>query len=768
MHQLSLSTSRIFFGSCVVAFHFSIVQPFPVKLPPQTTHRPPPLTRQAFSDIPHHQQQEILIGSTSKVSEIASPNATLGTRQEPPSELVALEHFLSIRSSIIENIPGGVQIISRGTTRPPSHQNTEAQVYEVISTDGDRPSPPSPVLLQSYVIAIVDSSQSVCVEKLQEGLGSETCHDRLVRLHEVDDVRLACGFSASTVPPIGHLSNGNVTIVLDQTLLDKCLSNDLFLLGNGGYSYWQTLVKPEVMLSLSNIKVLDIAEDSNNIAKRSKGQQLLEEEGNDYLQQQSPFQLCELDLPPIKIAKIITEQKELSNPLLPVFVNITGRVGAVERTGKWNAIFELLPPLVEDVNMTVTNTTARNDIIRFPWETKGGEVIAIWIQAGKPLLQKLGKPRMELALDLLMKDTVVQAIAMTNVGSRTALLSWVNEHKLEFSLTDLQCFDGDTEILLDDTLPSTSNKNNPRLQSAMSPLPFLTLSDLSESPFSVQVVNSEESLNSFASDLEILDFVFDKEEEIPLVGIDCEWQPNQLSEPDQVRPVLLMQVSLNALGKVYLFDLQSLLRPLLDLSEEMNKDEHRVCEVVARLWSNPKILKAGYQVTSDLRRVAASFPHIVGFHEIHGVLEVDQLVKRTLHITKQKKSRSITTSVARMASHYMGRTLNKTCQVSDWRARPLSDAQEKYAALDAAVAPALVEKALATINATVDRETMRIQRWGGDAGLSKAIESLRFEFFPPEGAKLPKKSRAKQIVGDNWIVTQSWIAGNKAPNNQDW
>jgi hypothetical protein len=248
-----------------------------------------------------------------------------------------------------------------------------------------------------------------------------------------------------------------------------------------------------------------------------------------------------------------------------------------------------------------------------------------------------------------------------------------------------------------------------------------------------------------------------------MVGIDCEWQPSQFMDPGEPQPVLLMQISLQALQKVFLFDFQSLLRPLLPPEDPMNEIEAAVSDVLSDLLSSKRILKVGYQLASDLRRIAASYPHVPCFQEVQSALEVSTLIKRILHITKQKKSRSITMSLARMTSHYLGKTVDKECQVSDWAARPLTQHQLDYAALDAAISPLLTEKVLESIQGRINGDKPLIERWDGDEGLAKEIDSWRFFFLQTEDRNAIKKLQAKQIVGSSWIVTQNWITGSEPP-----
>ena len=117
-----------------------------------------------------------------------------------------------------------------------------------------------------------------------------------------------------------------------------------------------------------------------------------------------------------------------------------------------------------------------------------------------------------------------------------------------------------------------------------------------------------------------------------------------------------------------------------------------------------------------------------------------------------------------MTSHYLGKTVDKEHQASDWAKRPLSSQQLDYAALDAAISPQLTAKALESVDAriviqnNVIGDPPRIQRWDGDEGLKKEIESWQFEIFTEDPAEI-NKFQAKQIVGTNWVVAENWITG---------
>ena len=128
------------------------------------------------------------------------------------------------------------------------------------------------------------------------------------------------------------------------------------------------------------------------------------------------------------------------------------------------------------------------------------------------------------------------------------------------------------------------------------------------------------------------------------------------------QPVLLLQISFHELQTVYLLDLQTMLRPLMSPDTTMNDVETEVSKALSPLLESKFIIKVGYQLCSDLRRTFASYPHLPCFQEVQSTLEISSFIKKVLHISKQKKSRYITTSLAAMTSHYLGMTVDKECR----------------------------------------------------------------------------------------------------------
>jgi hypothetical protein len=160
--------------------------------------------------------------------------------------------------------------------------------------------------------------------------------------------------------------------------------------------------------------------------------------------------------------------------------------------------------------------------------------------------------------------------------------------------------------------------------------------------------------------------------------------------------------------------------------------------------------------------MAASYPHIPSFQMIHSILEASTLGKKVMHMSKQKNARGAVSSLSRFTERFLELTLNKEQQISDWSIRPLTAEQTEYAALDAAVCPAIVEKLMEQVEAKFFPKP-QLGRWVDDVSFSKFITSWRFLFLATDDDKAIRKLKAKRIVGNSFMVTQFWVSGEEAP-----
>ena len=751
----------------------------------------------------------------------------IDTMQTLESPNRALEHFLSISESFQRKHEKertntdrdgatpkpSIQIISRGSKVPPSLEKSIVSIKSLVFLSGTDDNCKIPFLV------VLPEEDRVDLAKLNRIMQSS-------ELAPSDQVEELCGFVPKQVPPLGHstpTSNAPLPTYVAQALVDRMVgtTEPPILLGGGGHPYWSSLVSLEALLELDYVHPADVTVDKfvvNGDSSRSVG-------GDEEIQQiaipttaTSPSNAVELQPkpffpvapPPLHIAQLVLEQRELSSPLTPTMVTVVGRVGGVRQMAKRLVFCDLLPPTMTKKNERDKKAYSKNDLVdeRWPWRYSNIDGttsdMSVQLIAGKTLCRTLGNEQGEVAIKALKEGQLILVEAKTNVGNRESLTNWVSKRNFDLVVVEYQIlegarqdagnFDSGTPVYKHKQQPSSSQTNNP--STLQFSLPRLTMKDLFTNMTSTTdavkeklsepiIVDDMTSIQAFAKDymglVEVLTAASTEvstESELEfeqqyrghptngLVGIDCEWRPQTFMEfAHEPQPVLLLQISLHPLKRVYIFDLMTLLRPMQPPDEPMNGLEDALSDILGDFFSSECLLKAGYQLPSDLRQLAASYPHIPCFQQVNSVLEISTLVKRALHITKQKQSRSITMSLARLTSHYLGRYLEKGEQVSDWSIRPLVSSQVEYAALDAAVSPVLVERTLQSVNATImGSSTPSIERWDGDTSFDKSIRSLRFVFLPPESENMIRKLRAKQIVGSTWVVTQDWRVGEKPPS----
>ena len=737
---------------------------------------------------------------------------------ESPSR--ALEHFLSTCESLQQKqgLNDGttpqlapVQIISRGS-KVPSLIGSVIPIKSLVFVSGSDSGNKVPFLV------VLPEEDRVDLTKLNAILKSS----ELAPSCQVEEL---CGFPPKQVPPLGHsttTSNAPLQTYIDQGLVDQMVATTQppILLGGGGHPYWSSLVSLEVLLALDHVIPVDVKVDkvvvngdSCSVGEQEPSGPESASSSSSMILELQPKPFFPVAPPPLHVAQLVLQQRELSSPLTPTMVTVVGRVGGVRQMAKRLAFFDLIPPIMNKKNKRSKKASGESSpgVDNWPWRYSNidgtATDMAVQLIAGKTLFRTLGNEQGEVALKSLKEGQLILVEAKTNVGNRESLANWVANRSFDLVVVEYQILEGSMNGSRANEMGASAYKHKPQSSSSQASetsalqfsLPPLTMRDLfcnetattdhKEMELSAPtVVDDMNSIQAFAKDymglMESLtaksgeetyhpeDFKSDTENQsrsgptTGFVGIDCEWRPHDFAEsPIEPQPVLLLQISLHPLKHVYLFDLMALMRPLQAPSEPMNELEDALSDILGDLFSAGCLLKVGYQLPSDLRQLAASYPHVPCFQQVNSVLEISTLVKRALHITKQKRSRSITMSLARLTSHYLGRYMDKEQQVSDWASRPLTSSQVEYAALDAAVSPVLVEKTLESVDASIVGSSLpHIERWDGDSSFDKSVRSLRFIFLPPESDNMIRRLHAKQIVGSAWIATQDWSVGQKPPS----
>lgn len=280
-----------------------------------------------------------------------------------------------------------------------------------------------------------------------------------------------------------------------------------------------------------------------------------------------------------------------------------------------------------------------------------------------------------------------------------------------------------------------------------------------DSPLEIEIVDADESIGIMAKEIselfsqienngkqksDFLDYV---------AGIDCEWRPTGayaealLEGPDD-NPVALLQICIPAIGKVYLVDTHQTLRANLADTEQMNANEEILSKTIGTLFGSEGMIKVGYSVIIDFRRLAASFPHIPAFRNVRSVVELSTLAQR-LH---PKSAHPSLGSLQRLTKLVLGYNITKEQQCSNWEARPLTSNQVEYAALDCALPPRLLDQM------TEGSGTAKMKQV-----LPQVTSSWKFQTLDSDQKDAIQLLKAKRVVGNTFLVSQNWLQDRDAP-----
>mmetsp|Transcript_9703 Transcript_9703/g.23712 ORF Transcript_9703/g.23712 Transcript_9703/m.23712 type:complete len:1207 (+) Transcript_9703:189-3809(+) len=284
-------------------------------------------------------------------------------------------------------------------------------------------------------------------------------------------------------------------------------------------------------------------------------------------------------------------------------------------------------------------------------------------------------------------------------------------------------------------------------------------SHLRDTPLDIKIVDDGDSIVAMSNDVKELFSLIEKNDEISdgldyIAGIDCEWRPTgayaeaPLEGPDD-NPVALMQICPPSIGKVYLVDTYRTLRPNLADTEAMTETESILSEAISAIFGSEKMIKVGYSVGVDFRKLAASFPHIPSFRNVRSVVELSTLAER-LH---PKSARPRLGSLQKLTKLVLGYDIAKEQQCSNWESRPLTPSQIEYATLDCALPPRLLDEMAEGSGNSRIREV-----------LPGATMSWRFQTIDGTRKDAIRQLKAKRVVGNTFLVSQSWLNHSPPPD----
>ncbi len=632
--------------------------------------------------------------------------------------------------------------------------------------------------IKGYVLAILDENDRVNVTRLEQAVVESTHlldgdeRRDLLSLAPIEQLSQICGFSSGTVPPLG-LSPAPVLTVVEKSLVDPPTDDNhpTILVGGGGLPHQSILLSVQTLLDITTqLKVSTFREGPivrhpssfNERSSTTRSKEILSGHQNERFQK--PF--FAVSPPDAQLALQIIKGEDSQQVLQPEWVSIVGRISGVRQMARRLVFCDLAPPIA---------ASPAEDI--HPWRSPGtGIDMAVQLILGKTICQRMGIEQAELALRRVKPGQMVMIQGKTNVGNRDSLKNWVTKTSLDIVVYHFDHLQTETEGSVwtptisggETTKPHSSTKGStaeikPSIK--IIDLPYLKLEDVypdTSLDRAVMIVDDLPGIQRFHCHM--MQWLETHPNQVGMVGLDAEWKPNFLAR-EEPQPVLLLQICLHDLRETFLMDLQTLLRPLCEKSEPMNEIESATSETISLLYQTERLVKVGFQLQNDLQRLAASYPHIHAFCEIHSVLEISKLgMKAPQMIKEASKARIATSSLVKMTEIFLQRTLNKEEQISDWSIRPLSHSQVEYAALDAIVTPYIADRFLSSVRARFTASpTITLGRMENDTAFKGFLTSWRFLPIHATETIAIQRWNAKRLVGDSFLVSQTWTSGDIPP-----
>ena len=532
------------------------------------------------------------------------------------------------------------------------------------------------------------------------------------------------------------------------------------------------------------------AEVSSIIESRERFDgEMLKADGN--ANQKQSYQKPFFQIAPPKGSLDMNSQSD--EPHRPIPVTAIGRVISVRRIAKRLVFADFAPP---DYPMDPSFSSAEKQVEYekdMPW-LSGEDGLPMYVQmiVGKTFCDSLGEEEGPEALKTLKPGSLVLFRGAANVDPRqkngwsNSAGNWARKRSLDVIVSSFDVLSGPetTEDVLKEhhkslgtlpwelkrrrtsgstdptSLPAKRSKNLPAEPSEVGENGLILTLDLFDSDIqgcqtTVLNVDTVDRVKEMANEFENLLSLSTSAEvnDDPLafvLGIDCEWRPTGAFGSDDFdgNPVALLQISAPAIRKVFLVDTLSLLRPGLLAEEIMTPDESILSNAIASIFSAPSLLKTGFHVAIDFRRLAASYPHIPGFREVYSVVELSLFAKR-VHPGESRHSMG---SLQRLTRMVLQHDLSKEQQCSDWEQGPLPREQIEYAALDCAL-PARLLDVMAEGCGRSKTESI----------LNQSTSSWRFITIDSDDQNAITLLKAKRVVGNTFAVSQSWVTGKSAP-----
>ncbi|CAJ1968940.1 unnamed protein product [Cylindrotheca closterium] len=668
-----------------------------------------------------------------------------------------------------------------------------------------------------FVLTILSQNDRVDRAKLQEVFDQASNGDSnrffpantRLKLAPSDELPSICGFPSGSVPPLGLTPSPQLVLVEEALVkyISSMSNRNMMLIGGGGTPNQSTVLPLQTLLAgmVSNVRTGSFRRTSDVSTITDSASHL---NGSSPAPQSSissrkwkPF-FC-VEPPDTEEAMAILQGKdsrkanhseyytgnandssnsdETSN-LSPQAFTAIGMISGVRRIARQLVFADFSPPPQYHTKHD-DEFHDQNEEDDRPWRNpRTKEDMAVQLVLGKTIMNNLGEEDGEVALRMLKKNQLILVHGLTNVDNLNSLLNWTSKMSLDVRVTDYQVL----QPAQDEVAPKksdvgfqweqgwTGNKRIPKRSKYVAAkekvaepsdpnMELLQLKDLyDENEKPVVIADSTASVEGMHRD--ISKWLEDNPELNGFVGIDCEWKPTFLAAQGEPQPVLLMQVCVHPIRKIYLLDLQTLLRPFMSKGSPKTDFEDAVSGVLETLFQEKRLIKTGFKVLNDFRRLSASYPHMTEFHEIHSVVELSRTAMRVLQLTKRANiAAKSTSSLAKMSEFFLKKSLDKTEQTSDWSSRPMTLSQIEYAALDAIITPYLLEHLLSLVEGTID-QFPTLGRWENDTAFADAIKSWKMIVLNHSDDSVAiRRLNAQRTVGSSFVLAQSWTTGDEPP-----
>ncbi|WIA30602.1 hypothetical protein OEZ86_000682 [Tetradesmus obliquus] len=223
-----------------------------------------------------------------------------------------------------------------------------------------------------------------------------------------------------------------------------------------------------------------------------------------------------------------------------------------------------------------------------------------------------------------------------------------------------------------------------------------------------------------------------------VVGLDVEWKPSHMA--GEASPAALLQLATRKAA--LLFDLLAL--------APHHPTALDAC--LAPIFESPEVLKLGFGLTGDLAKLAGSWPEVQAFKVVAGVLDLRPLWV-AYGVANRQKGGSVRllsdVGLSTLCSTLLGKPLDKSQQMSDWTARPLSQRQMHYAALDSLVLPQLF-----------DTLCLQLGEQRSQQLLKQHTTCVRRQQGPPSAATAAAAATAEETAADGQAAEAAGIAAD--------